>query len=140
MTPQLEKPLERPVTSLAPAAHLISQLELFLDSSGFAATLAKIIEFRTSHSAAAFERDTGDGQTMRLKYALYAFAVGNLAYGECRVKSSVTLGNYYTFVGLEPLTFTFLDPNLNDDRITGRKIRDIRLELLLLNLVDYFGH
>ena len=78
-------------------------------------------------------RDSG---RVQLKYSLHSFSVGNLSYGKGRVDRTSTPGDDYTCKNLDPLLASFANQSVDLDGVSNVKIRDLLLELLLLDFPD----
>ena len=65
----------------------------------------------------------------------------DLTHCESRIESPVTLGDDHPFEPLQTLTVALTDPDLNIDRITLPKFRQVLLKLGTLDLrYDVFAH
>jgi hypothetical protein len=63
--------------------------------------------------------------------------MGDLTYGESRVKSAVSLANANPFESLQTLPGSFFDANLNHNGVTGSKLRYFACHLLGIQLCNY---
>ena len=75
---------------------------------------------------------------MSLKGSFYTDTMRDFSNRECRVNTAISLGNNNAFIGLQPLSRTFADFNLNNQVITGAKFGNVMLELSVLDVCDQF--
>src|SRR5690606_19021231 len=89
-----------------------------------------------THITTALNRDVGDLRAVGLESPLYANTVRNLAHRESRVQTAVANTDNHALIGLQALALTFDHSNLYNNGITGRKLGDVLLELLVFQLLD----
>jgi hypothetical protein len=104
---------------------------------GFAGSLAKKIQFRTSCFAASNRRYIDNIRRMKREYTLYAFIIYNSAYGESFVDSTAFAGNYRSGKDLNPFFIAFFNPATHIDRIAYLEMRYVLLQILTFYSVKY---
>ena len=100
-------------------------LDALGDARRFAAAVAQIIELGAPDLAAAHHLDRIDHRRIDGKYALDAFAVGDLADGEAFLQAAAAAGDADAFIGLNAGALAFGDLDVDDDRVAGGEIRDL---------------
>src|SRR5690606_33430529 len=91
----------------------IELVELLFDTSSFTGQVAQVVQFGAANITTTLQFYTVDQRRVSLEYTLNTFAVGDLANGESRVQTAVTLGNHDAFESLQTLFTTFFNTNLN---------------------------
>src|SRR6185295_14413949 len=112
----------------------------FFDAGRFAGQIAQVVQLGAAHVAATLDRDRADRRAVRLKHALDAFAVGNLAHGEGRVEAAVAARDDDALVGLHAFAVAFLHLHLDDHGVAGREVRNLLVEAFALELGNDVAH
>src|SRR5690554_8174537 len=90
-------------------------VELFLDTSGLAGQGAQVVQLGLAHGTTALDSDAVNHRGIGLEGTLDAYTAGDLAHGESRVQTTVTLTDNHAFEGLQTLTIAFFHFYLDDE-------------------------
>src|SRR5437868_6863921 len=104
---------------------------LFLDSSRLAGEMTEIVELRATDASAANDLNLGEHRAVDREDALDADAVGDLPHGEALAHTTPSTRNADALEGLNTLLLTFLDANVDAQRIAGAEGRNIAEPLFL---------
>src|SRR5438874_4695600 len=116
-------------------------LGLFDDAGRLAAQLTQVIQLGATHLAAAHNLDRVDHGRHHGKYALDAFAVGDLANGEALVEPAAGTADADAFIGLHAGALAFDHLDVDDHGVAGAEFRDRLgrrqfIELLFFELLN----
>ena len=75
-------------------------LDFLLNTRSLSCQVAQVIQLCTTHIAPAFDYYVLDLGAIGLEDSFNTLAMGNLAYRECGMIATVTLGDYNAFIGL----------------------------------------
>ena len=116
---------------------MISKLGLpaFLDAGRFASQVAKVVEFRTTHFAAANDIDVIDNCSVKRKDALDANAKAYLSHRHGLAYAAVFDGDANALKCLQPFLVAFLNPHVHTQRVARLKLRGVLFYLCLFDNV-----
>jgi len=105
------------------ATYSVSGLPFFLQPRGLASTLAQVVELCPTNFRPAYDLYLLNARGVQKKSALHANTVSRDApHGEILVHAASAKANDGALKGLNALSLTFHDPQMDADGITGSKI------------------
>lgn len=114
--------------------------ETLFDTSGLAGAVAQVVKLGTTHGATTLHFHAADQRAVSLEGTLNAFTAGDLAHGERRVQTTVTLGDNNAFVSLKTLFTAFNYTYLYAHGVTRYKSGDVAAQLFFFKLLDDVAH
>ena len=105
--------------------------QYFLDLGSLAHSAAQIIQLTAAYTTLTNQLNAGNLRAVDGENSLDAAAVRKTANGEGFGDTTVLLGDYSTLEGLQTLTVTLLNTNLNTYGITDVNNRNILLQSAL---------
>src|SRR6187455_2419426 len=114
--------------------------DLFFDAGGLAGQVAQVVQLGATHIAATLHRDVGNAGAVQLEYALYAFAVRDLAHRHRGVVTPVAARDHHALVGLHAFPVAFGDLHVHHDGVAGLEFRHLACGALGFNLLDDVVH
>src|ERR1700722_6045827 len=114
-----------------------SVLRFLLHRHGLLAfAIAKKIQLGAAHAPCSLDFDLGDSRRVERENSFNAFTVGDSTNRERRIEPGPTPANHDAGENLNPLFVALHHTGVNSHCIANPKRRNIRLQLLLLNLLN----
>src|SRR5580700_10847526 len=108
---------------------LARRLAALLDAGRLAPQRAQVVELGPAHPAAGDDLDLVDRRAVHREGPLHAHAVADLADREGLADATALAAKHHALEHLDPRTAALDDPNVNLQRVTRAKCRDVRSNL-----------
>src|SRR5688500_17732356 len=115
--------------SFGRAIVLRSRLARLLDARRLPATIAQVVQLRTTNPAAAHDRDRVDGRRVDREDPLDADAARHLADREGLADATALARDAHALEGLQSLLVAFAHAHVHAQRVAGCEIRQVLADL-----------
>jgi hypothetical protein len=112
-------------------------IETLLNASRFTDSISEVIKLGPTDFTTTDNLNTGNSGRMEQEYPLYPNALKDFPDGNGFVNATISLGNNYSFVGLNPFFTPFNDFNAHFDSIANVDGGEVLLYMFCFNEANH---